>query len=239
MLFKPTGPAISELSKQPEYDPSWVNKLYHGCRRNISRDFRFICVTDWGNGKFDENVETYPIKSDIKDWWTLTEMFRPDIPLGDMNLVVGLDTVITGDLNGWFDYTGYAAMPRNLYRERTYHNGVNLYSKDACREIWRESLHPDIRKRSLLRVFCPRDGWKRVPSEMVLWRNVLGRRIDALNDLYPHQFCSYREEWAKKRWMRDFRQWGELDKSKVRLVYFHGKSKPRPGIDPEILRHWS
>ena len=42
------------------YGPHYVNRLYASVRRNLNRDFRFVCFTDDTSGIFPE-VECHPI----------------------------------------------------------------------------------------------------------------------------------------------------------------------------------
>ena len=42
------------------YSAEYVNVLYRAVRKNLSGDFRFVCLTSESDGLLDE-IETYPI----------------------------------------------------------------------------------------------------------------------------------------------------------------------------------
>ncbi len=46
------------------YDSLYVNRLYSGVKRHLSKPFRFVCFTDDSNGSREE-VETFPIPEGI------------------------------------------------------------------------------------------------------------------------------------------------------------------------------
>lgn len=96
------------------YTPEWVDKLYRGFERNLSEPFRFVCFTDQ-DYDFSEPVETLCI-GESKPWYgCYIEPFQIEGPL----MVVGLDTVITGncDALAGYCYAGeFVGLPLDPYR---------------------------------------------------------------------------------------------------------------------------
>ena len=114
------GPRVPSFSKC--YTPEWVDKLYRGVQRNYSKPFRFVCLVDKDGYKFEENIETERL-------WT-TEWSKACTQLygivADRLVLFGLDTIITGNLDDIFSYSGDLAVPRDPYNPMQPCNGVVL-----------------------------------------------------------------------------------------------------------------
>jgi hypothetical protein len=94
-----------------KYGPPYVNRLYAGVARNISRPFSFTCFTDDPAGIRPE-VRCEPLPElDVampvgtKGIWPKARLWGPR--LGDLAgpvLFMDLDLVVTGSLDGFFEY---------------------------------------------------------------------------------------------------------------------------------------
>jgi hypothetical protein len=107
------------------YDESWVEKLYRGFKRNLTRPFRFVCLSD-REREYREPIEQmvqYDLgKGGYGD-------FIKGYALGGPMILAGLDTVVTGNCDKLADYCMTAdrqALPRDPYRPRQACNGVAL-----------------------------------------------------------------------------------------------------------------
>jgi len=103
------------------YTPEWVDKLYRGVLRHYKKDFRFVCLTD-KRYKFEERIEQ-------EDLWTtnwLTACQQLYGVVADRLVILGLDTIITGNLTNIFHYKGTLAVPRDPYDLERPCNGVVL-----------------------------------------------------------------------------------------------------------------
>lgn len=116
------------------YDEAWVEKLYRGFARNLTRhSMRFVLYTERPR-MFSENVEVrvaLPARPGYADCVRPYEMDEPMI-------LVGLDTVVTGNLDHLADYclTGrYIALPRDPYMPSRACNGVALVPA-GNRHVW-------------------------------------------------------------------------------------------------------
>lgn len=86
------------------YGPEFVNRLYAMVYRNLSRPFRFICLTDDTTGLRNE-VETFPIEPHLKGWWPKVQYFKS--PLYDVEgpvLAIDLDVIIVENIDCFFTY---------------------------------------------------------------------------------------------------------------------------------------
>lgn len=106
------------------YDESWVDKLYWGFHRNYSKEFRFVLFTDRPR-LLGNYVEQEAISVSKPDYSTCIEPYKLNEPM----ILVGLDTVITGDISPLADYCMTQkdiALPRDPYRPNIACNGVAL-----------------------------------------------------------------------------------------------------------------
>lgn len=111
------------------YTPEWVDKLYRGISRNYSKEFRFICLTD-KRYSFEEDITQLHL---IRKNWKTDCLELHALP-GERLVLMGLDTVITGDLTEIFAYQGELAVPRDPYLPQSPCNGVVL-QKGARNDI--------------------------------------------------------------------------------------------------------
>jgi hypothetical protein len=95
------------------YPAEYVNVLFHACQKNISSDFRFVCLTNEPEG-IDPDVEVFPIPDiGLDEWhyyngaWPKISVFKSDLyGLKGRCLFIDLDTVILGNLDPLFEMKG-------------------------------------------------------------------------------------------------------------------------------------
>lgn len=93
------------------FPPEYVNVLYNACRRHLTGEFRFACLTDDKAGLVPE-IETYPIPDlglDADMWrkgaWPKLGVFQRDLyGLSGRALFIDLDMAICGSLDPFFDH---------------------------------------------------------------------------------------------------------------------------------------
>lgn len=93
------------------YSADYVNRLYAGVARNLSRPFRFVCVTDSSEGVRSE-VECVPFPEDPhvigRPWpniFVKLLLFRDGFAnLVGSTLFLDVDLLVTGPLDRFFDY---------------------------------------------------------------------------------------------------------------------------------------
>lgn len=101
-----------------KFPPYYVNRLYAGVARSLSRPFRFVCFTEHP-GDIRKEVEIHPLpKVPFEDRmvtamttgkrrgaWRKITMAKPgEIGLEGPTLVMDLDVIVVGPLDALFDY---------------------------------------------------------------------------------------------------------------------------------------
>jgi len=205
------------------YTPEWVDKLYRGVERNLSTDFRMVCVTTYGGDEFVEDVEAVPFKQQdhVGEWVCLNEVFRSDLGI-DRGVWMGLDTIIVSGIDDLASYAGTFALARDRTGGYEVCNPVALFHGPSCARIWDEyEADPvAVNARSTTK-------WSRgMPTELQHWRTGHGHEV--IDDLYPDRLVEYAS---------DYRRHGLTDRSSI--VFFGGSSKPSrlPAGHP-LLAHW-
>lgn len=161
------------------YDEAWVEKLYRGFARNLTRhSMRFVCFSDRPR-MFGENIETIialPERPAYSDCVRPYELNKPMI-------LVGLDTIVTGNVDHLADYCLSAdvlALPRDPYHLSRACNGVALVPAGHD-WVWTE--------------------WDGAGSDMDRCRAVEHVMID---DVFPGQVLSFKGD-AKAKGLGDAR----------------------------------
>lgn len=127
-------PNASSESYSRVYDESWVEKLYRGFARNLSKPFRFVVFTDRPR-TFCEPIEQMPISAARPDYSTCIEPYRLNVPM----ILVGLDTVIVGNCDDLAEYCETAptlAVPLDPFDKRQVCNGVALVPGGLAPIMW-------------------------------------------------------------------------------------------------------
>lgn len=122
LLWQPNA-ASRDFSRM--YDESWVEKLYRGFARNLTIPFEFVCFTDKPRAFAHHRIKQQQIKAERPDYSTCIEPYRLGVPM----ILVGLDTIVTGEIRHLAEYCLTAdtiALPRDPYHPSRACNGVAL-----------------------------------------------------------------------------------------------------------------
>lgn len=106
------------------YDENWVEKLYRGFARNLTVPFEFVCYTDRRRA-FAEPVLQRQIRSEAPSYADCIQPYEMGTPM----ILVGLDTVVTGNCDHLAEYCLTAdkiALPRDPFKPSRACNGVAL-----------------------------------------------------------------------------------------------------------------
>jgi len=106
------------------YNETWVERLYRGFSRNLTAPFDFICFTDRLR-TFSESISQLRLSSDQPDYGHCIEPYT----LGRPMILVGLDTIVTGNVDHLANYCLSAekfALPLDPYNPSQCCNGVAL-----------------------------------------------------------------------------------------------------------------
>jgi hypothetical protein len=115
------------------YTDEWVDKLYRGFRRNLSLRFEFVLFTDKYR-RFQEPIRQEILSNKEPDYGSFTEPYRLNEPM----ILVGLDTVIVGNIDHFWNYCFTAdkiALCRDPYKLERSINGIALVPA-GFRWIW-------------------------------------------------------------------------------------------------------
>lgn len=87
------------------YTVEYVQRLYEGVSRNLTRPFRFVCLTD-RTGEMPAAVEAIPVEriAGCYAFWTKLRMFDASLGWSGRILALDLDTLIVGSLDPIVDY---------------------------------------------------------------------------------------------------------------------------------------
>lgn len=202
------------------YHPGWVDKLWRGIRRWYSRPFRLVCLSSHTtSGQYDEDVEVVDFLDDKHSWLNLMEFYRPDLELGRF-IVVGLDTVFVGPLDDLAGYRGNYMVPADPYRRLKWCDGIICSNSDYAARIWDLWEH----HRGKVGKMCGKE------SELVWLLDNLPDEPDLTDDLFPNQVVSYHLQ------VQHGPRTTQADG--VRIVYFHGKSKPHNCKTDWVVKNW-
>lgn len=107
------------------YDNSWVEKLYRGFSRNTTYPFEFVCYTDKIRDFEEPDIKQILLKDDVPGYGSCIQPYE----LGTPMILVGLDTIVVGNIDHLIDYCFEAekyALPRDPYKPSRACNGVAL-----------------------------------------------------------------------------------------------------------------
>lgn len=162
-----TGPAIKFKSKPPASPPQpepvtivcvlksggdfngrYVANMKGMLSRNITREFKFICLTD-----MDITVDgcsVISLKDELAGWWSKTEIFRPGQFDTKRIVYLDLDTIILRNIDDFLDLKGrfYGLRPWNLAnRNRGYcASGLMAWENGSCDFIYSSFNRPVMGK---------------------------------------------------------------------------------------------
>ena len=219
VLFKPK-PVMSTTVNKSVYTPEWVEKLYRGCQRNCRVPFRFVCITDHRKEQFSNNIEVVPFKykKHVGTWLCINEVLRADLELGTA-VMMGLDTVVLGDITGLFSYKGPLALLKPLSGTLSGWNGVSVYN-DLGRLWERYRANPE-KADSESRY----QRWARHQGSENLWWLKMVPDHDLLPDVCPDvDIRSYKYEREKCE--------------TADISFFQGRHKPDTAPEAWVKKHW-
>ncbi len=141
---------ISCVKWGDKFNHEHVNRLYVMCKRNYTKDFRFICHTEDPSGILP-SVEIQPLNQELdleKWWWKLTLFNEYDWRLGrdDIHIFFDLDVVIQNNFEHFEEYAvdGKMSMVKALWKSHNLdkfdmdHNSSVMIWKGDCSYLWRK-----------------------------------------------------------------------------------------------------
>lgn len=196
MLWEPNAASYG-FSRM--YDESWVEKLFRGCKRHLTRPFEFVCLTDYER-KFSEPIVQKQISSVRPDYSDFSEPYSYGVSM----ILVGLDTIIMDNIDHLAEYClkrDLLALPRDPNRPDIACNGVALVPYGYTEVAQNYSGQNDMKWiRNFQHVFID----DIFPGEVVSYKgHVKKYGLDGAKIVYfhgnekPHELD---EEWIRQNW---------------------------------------
>lgn len=98
------------------YTPDWVYKLKAGVAGHLSREHRFVCLSNIDV----PGVDVVGLRHDYPRWWSKIELFEPGLLDGQV-LYLDLDCIVTAQIDDIPVQTGFA-MCQDFLRGAGFHN---------------------------------------------------------------------------------------------------------------------
>ncbi len=185
----------NRLSKQfsRHYTEADVCALYRGFKRNLTIPFRFICWSEKERDYAEAGIEQRRLRDEFPSYGSLTQCYE----LNEPTIMVGLDTIIVGNIDHIAEYCLTAekpAVPMDPFYPNEVCNGVTLV---PAGNDWLWTEYPGNNDMDWIR-----DNWR-------------AGKVIAFDKLFPGQVLSYKRHVHERGLPED-----------ARIIYFHGEKKP-------------
>lgn len=84
---------VYQVNEKTVYDKNYVYKLYNSLKRNYSKKFNFVCLSN-----VNLDVDTIRLENNWHGWWSKIELFRPNLFSGKV-FYLDLDIIICGNID--------------------------------------------------------------------------------------------------------------------------------------------
>lgn len=141
-----------------KYSADYVNRLYHMVSRNMTRPFRFHCLTE-DPGGLDNGVVPLALEtsSEFAGWWYKLSLFRQDFfGLSGNILYLDLDVVIVDNIDFLADLPGDFLIIRNWSRNLMWNSSVMRFRSGKYPHIWNRFLED---RRNIMRSYNGDQEW--------------------------------------------------------------------------------
>lgn len=194
-------------------------RLRDAVARNLTRPHRFVCLSDVDV----PGVEVMPLRNDWPRWWAKVEMFAPWIEDLGRIFYLDLDTVVTGNIDGFVEYDGEACIARDFNYGVPSQLAVN-YRPGVFRHLWDAFVSdPEAWMADGDKMVAPHFG-----DQVLMTKAHMPRPIEFWQDVLPGQLVSYKVDCFRGALPAD-----------ARLVALHGKPKQCDfPADHWIARAW-
>lgn len=177
----------------------YVEKLCDMVFRNTSKEFKFICFT-CDTAEYDPMIEKRPLPPECKGWFAKLYLFSKEAGLKGRTFYFDLDTIINGNMDKFFEYSGRFAILRDFYRPDGYGSGVMAWEEGYGVNVWeafKNLNYPDIH------------GGDQAFIEKFV------KDAEILQDIFPRAICSYKAD--------DCERWPP---NGSKIICFHGTPRP-------------
>ncbi len=209
---------VCSLARSNDYDEAYVLRLQEGIRKHTQGHVTFLCVSDTPV----DNCWIVPSRYSFPGWWSKMELFRPDLPVGDV-LIVDLDTIPCGDLTEILAVDRLTMLSDFFYPAKLA-SGLMYIPDHHKADVWHHFLNAP--RRHIESHAAGGDG-------SFLTECFAHLKVDRWQDVLPGQVVSY------KAHVRDQKTPADVETGRAactgdghvpanaRVVCFHGKPRPR------------
>lgn len=198
------------------YDASWVQKLKKSVERNLTIDYKFICLSDT-----TVPCERIPLENAHEGFWSKLQLFKPNLFQGPV-LYIDLDTVICSNIDDIVKACYDKKFVMWYEADKDIHSSALMYWNDDFSYVW------DLYNSQ------PFSYWKELYASPPLYGDqaVISETVD--HELFTN-ICP--AEWFHIASKKD----SELDLSKVKMLMFRKvKQKPSTMLDHKLVKqHWN
>jgi len=207
-----------------KYSSEYVNKLFRGISRNTSKSFLFTCFTDNQMG-IDTKIDCRSLPINVGDWHNKIGLYDcTHYNKNNQIFYFDLDTVIVGDLDEIFSYTGDFILLRDFYRVDGFGSGLMSWRPHAVNHMWKNYTHGQKCKHG-------DQGWceQQYPG------------ADIWQEVYPKKVISYKVHilmGGRLKSPKHTNYPGSLKTASI--VCFHGKPLPHEAASKNkwMQEHW-
>lgn len=214
-----------------KYGPDYVNKLHSMVGRNLSRPFRFVCLTDDPAG-LDPRIEALPLPligipefdeqrgwTRLHGWLKVTAFAAPLHDLTGPVLFLDVDIVITGPLDPFFDPPGrFVVIKEWDKRDGTGNTSVFRFTAGA---------HGDLIEHLRGALDSAQKDFRNEQEFVTSYFATRGER-----SYWPAEWCVSFKRHCMYRGLKGFLKPARIPEG-ARVVVFHGKPNPHQAIAGE------
>ncbi len=212
-----------------KYSADYVNRLFHMVSRNLSRPFRFHCLTEDPDG-LDRAIVPLALETspDLAGWWYKLSLFREEFfGLSGPLLYLDLDVVIVDSVDFLADLPGDFLIIRNWSRNLMWNSSVMRFTVGKYGHIW-ERFQSD--SKSIMRDYNGDQEWifNCVPEE----RNWPSNKIVSYKKSLDSRAFLVLEKLGLERWGLKAPDWMDTSLPPgAAIVIFHGKPDPEDVVN--------
>ena len=207
------------------YTEEYVNALAQACRRNLTVEYKFICLTDSVN-TFSNAVDVViPLNHGFPKWWGKMELFNQPLFAENKVLFLDLDTVIVDNIDFVFSYTPLRLTAlEDFYFEENLGSGIMYYIGGRYDFIYTNFMK------------SPMSVIRNTPTGDQTWIKDNLERYDRLQHIFPKKFVSFKSHCAKNR---NYKVGDPIAIPEgASVICFHGYPKPHDINHPMISNNW-
>lgn len=209
-----------------KYPAEYVNRLYRMTKRQITRPFRFVCLTDNADDIVG-GVEIKPIALDpqLHGWWYKLQLFQPQLfDLQGATLFIDLDVVIVNNMDALFDYQPERfCIIRDLQAGKVYNSSVFRLNIGQFPQVWQEFQKDKIT--IVERLHGDQDWISECISDAAVWPSDWVVSFKKQCNARARHSLGALGRWLRKAGL--LKTTGEAQfPDGAKIVYFHGKPDP-------------